>query len=137
MPPYADVSDAILDPALSHSFTVTQRPEVVVNGRSTVPNPVITTGVPGVVCASSKNDLERLPDEDRTGRHITIVTQFRLRGTAQAAGKNYKPDLIQWPEGVGSDTFIVKTVDPYPQYGPGFVQAIAASVDMQDQPTPS
>lgn len=128
---YADVSDAILDPALSTTFDVQTRPEVMVSGRSTVPNPINSIGVDGVICASSGNDLQRLPEEDRSGRNITIVTQFRLRETAPG----YKPDLITWPSKTG-DLYVVKSVDPYPQYGPGFVQAIAGAISAQDQVTP-
>ena len=133
MPPYADVSDAILDPALSDSITVTQRPEVIdAHGRSTVPAPVVTNNVAAVVCAASPNDLERLPEEDRTGRNISVITQFRLGATRQG----FKPDLITWPVGAGADSYVVKSVDPYPQFGPGFVQVIAGSIDLQDQPIP-
>lgn len=126
-----DVSDAILDTDLSTSIDVQQRPEVIVAGRSTVPAPVNNVGVAAVVCASSGNDLDRLPEEDRTGRNITIVTQFRLRATAPG----YKPDIVTWPSLTG-DLYVVKNVDPYPQYGPGFVQAIAGAISAQDAVTP-
>ena len=131
MPPYADVSDAILDPALSDAIDVQQRPEVIVAGRSTVPAPVNNVGVAAVVCAASGNDLERLPEEDRTARNISIVTQFRLRATAPG----YKPDIVTWPSGTG-DLYVVKLVDPYPKYGLGFVQAIAGAISAQDAVTP-
>lgn len=130
MPPI-DVSDAVLDTDLSTSIDVQQRPEVIVAGRSTVPNPVNNVGIAAVVCAASGNDLERLPEEDRTERNISIVTQFRLRATAPG----YKPDIITWPSLTG-DLYVVKHIDPYPQYGPGFVQAIAGAISAQDAVTP-
>lgn len=138
---FVDVGmETCLDPMLSDAFTVTRRPEVMTSkGRSSVPAPVVYTrsrrrGLPppvGVVTVASPNDLERLDDQDRAGRNISIVTRFPLQMTASYGGVKYKPDQIYWR----GDTFIVKSVDPYPQFGAGFVQAIAGSIDHQDAAT--
>lgn len=128
-----DVSSVLLDPDIASRFAVKRRIETVSNvGRS---QSAVTTipGVVGVVCAASPNDLDRLPEEDRMGRHITVVTKFRLYGPSKdAAGTRYKPDIVSWQ----GDDFVVKDLAPYPQYGSGFVQAICGSVDMIDMVTP-
>ncbi len=124
---YLDVSEALTDPMLSDLFNVIRRPETIVKGRSTV-NPVTIPNVSGVVAAAHGNDLDRLDDNQRMGRNLTIVTRFRLRGPTPG----YQPDLIVWK----GDQYLVKLVDPYPQYGAGFVQAIVGSVDSIDQPVP-
>ncbi len=66
------------------------------------------------------------------GRNLVIVTKFRLRGPAKDGSTQYQPDLITW-EG---DSYVVKTIDPYPQYGAGFIQAIVGSMDSVDQTVP-
>lgn len=125
---YLDVSDVLLDPELADIFTVIRRAEAVSSkGRSTL-TPTTIPNVIGVICAAHGNDLDRLDDSQRMGRHISIVTQFRLIGPAPGQ----QPDNIEWQ----GDTFVILTIEPYPQYGKGFIQAIAGSVDMIDQPTP-
>ena len=125
---FIDVSEVLLSPDMADSFQVTRRPEVVVAGRSTVPNPVTTDQI-GVVTMASPNDLLRLEDNDRMDRTISIVTKARLQGPAQVAGTNFKPDLVVWR----GDTYVVKSCEPYPQFGAGFVQALAGSWDSVDE----
>lgn len=120
-----DVSDILSDPDIADPFVVKRRSEVVgQNGRVSV-DVANLQGV-GVICAASPNDLKRLPDAQHTERHISIITAFRLRATAP----DYQPDLIGWQ----GDFYIVADVQPYTQYGAGFVQAICASTNYQDQP---
>lgn len=121
-----DVSDVLVDPDLASTFTVIRRTQTVNTHGRAESNEETFEDVLGVVCSASKNDLERLPDFQQTGRHISIVTQFRLL----ASGKNRQADTVVW-EG---DSFVVQYLDPYPQYGQGFVQAICGSLDSQDDP---
>lgn len=126
-----DMSDAF-GPEMMDVFDVVRRKEVIdANGRSTVPNPVTTTNVSGVVTAASKNDLDRLEDSDRMGRNIVVITPFALRGASKDGADVYKPDLVNWR----GSSYVVKALDPYPQFGPGFVQAICGSVNVVDQAT--
>lgn len=121
-----DVSDVLCDPDIADSFTVIRRAQVINNhGRATLVPQTLKNKI-GVITAASGNDLMRLPEEQRTGRNLTVVTKFRLHATVQG----FAPDLILWQ----GDYYIVKEVDPYPQYGQGFVQAIVGSIDYQDQP---
>lgn len=123
--PLLDFSFDLLDPMIAGSFDVIRRPEVVtLGGMSSVPVPVTYAGVIGVVNAAGPDDLDRLDDQDRTSRAISIVSQFKFQATVVG----YKPDLVVWH----GDTYVVVTVDPYPQYGPMFSQAIASSIDLQD-----
>ena len=124
---YLDVSDVLLDPTLTDVFTVTRRAETVNGFGESVTATSTYDGVVGVVCTASPNDLERLPEMDRMGRHLSVVTRFRLQGPAPG----FKPDLIEW----NGDAFVVEAVDPYPQYGAGFVQAIVGSIDSIDEAT--
>ncbi len=124
-----DMSDALVDPDMLDKFTVVRRPEVIApsTGRSTVPAPQTFANVRGVVASASGNDLQRLDDADRIGRNLSVITRFALRGPSKdAAGQVYKPDTIQWRGG----NYVVKHIDPYPQFGRGFVQAICGETDL-------
>lgn len=101
------------------SFDVVKRTTTLVKGR-TVVSPTTITGVKGVVTNASPNDLERLPDVQRMDHHISIVTEYVLQGAL--AGR--QPDLVVWR----GNTYQVNSVDPYPQFGPGFYQVLAGSV---------
>ena len=123
-----DVSEILVDPMLTDTFTVNRRTETISSKGRSVTTPTVIENVVGVVCAAHGNDLKRLDDSQLMGRHISIVTKFRLIGPAPG----FQADTIIWK----GDTFVVQSLDPYPQYGEGFVQAIAGSMDMTDQPTP-
>lgn len=127
MPPFLDVSEVLLDPMIADRFIVNRRVQTLDSHGRVALTSTAMNGV-GVVTASSGNDLDRLDDNQRMGRHLTIVTKFRLRGPSPG----YQPDTITWK----GDTFVVQAIDPYPQYGAGFVQAIAGSMDLLDQPVP-
>lgn len=122
--PMMDFSECVLDPMLADTFAVNRRTEIIDDFGQVNMTTRTTYNVPGIVTAAGPNDLERLDDNQRMGRHLVIVTAFRLRGPAPG----YQPDTIAWR----GDTFVVKTVDPYPQFGSGFVQVIAGSMDSED-----
>ena len=123
--PFLDVSDALLDPMLADSFTVNRRTEFIdTHGRAQVTSNVIENVI-GVVCAANPNDLERLPEDQRMGRHISIVTKFRLQGPSPS----FQPDTVVWND----DIFIIKNVEIYNRFGKGFIQAIAGSMDFVDK----
>jgi hypothetical protein len=122
--PLLDVTDVLFDPDLADTFTVQRRTNAVdAHGR---PNPAVTTfsNTIGVVDSASPNDLERLDDNQRMGRHLMVITAFALRGPSVDS----LPDQVVW----AGDTYVVKHVDPYTRYGSGFVQAIIGSIDAQD-----
>jgi hypothetical protein len=122
--PLLNVSNTVRSPMFADAIVVKRRPEVISSkGVSTVPT-VVTTPTLGVVTAANPNDLMRLEESDRTERTISIVSEFRLQATV----KGFKPDIVVWR----GDNYVVKDVQPYPQFGPGFVQALAGSIDYQD-----
>lgn len=126
--PLIDPSDILLDPDFCSLVSVIQRPEVVTDkGVSTTPANMRTDDVPGVITASSPTDRERLDDMDRTRRVMSFVTQFMLRATTPG----YKPDQILWQ----GNSYEVLNVQPYPEYGAGWIQALVGSIDRQDQPS--
>lgn len=119
-----DVSEVLTDPDFCDTFPVKRRSEVMGNnGRMSVDTKDME-GV-GVVCVASPSDLRRLPEDQRTGRAISVVTQFRLRASAP----DYQPDLVGWQ----GDFYVVSDIQPYTHFGAGFVQAICTSMSAQDQ----
>ena len=122
--PQVNVSQTVKSPMFSDGIVVIRRPEVVTSGgQSSVPSPVSTAAV-AVVTMANPDDLRRLEEFDATERTISVVTEFRLQATV--AG--FKPDIVVWR----GDNYVVKNVQPYPQFGAGFVQALAGSIDYQD-----
>lgn len=124
--PLLDVSSVLFDADFADRFTVRRRTETLdIHGRSTVQNQD-TPNVIGVVTANSPSDLDRREDYQNMTRSIGIVTQFRLRGETTST----QPDIVIWR---GSN-YLVKHVDPYPQFGKGFMQAECSSMDRVDPP---
>lgn len=120
-----DVSELLTDPDFADEFPVKRRSQVTGNnGRVSIDEKDLE-GV-GVICAASPSDLRRLPEDQRTDRAISVVTQFRLRASAP----DYQPDLVGWQ----GDFYVVSDIQPYTHFGSGFVQAICTSMSAQDQP---
>jgi hypothetical protein len=122
-------SQVVLDPLLADKFSRVRRQETVseVNGRSTV-NTIQTDNLVGVV--TMNRDIETIrqefPEVQFSTRVINVVTKANL----QAAVAGYQPDLVIWR----GDNYVVLQVSPYPQYGSGFYEAVATSIDLADQP---
>lgn len=126
---WMDMSDALLEPAFQSSFDVQRRADDVdVHGRTQI-SWTTTPGVPGVVYPSGKNDLERLPDYQRAGKTISVITKFRLQGPSQ----DLQPDYVIWPSQTG-DPYVVAHLEDYSQYGAGFILAICSTVELLPQP---
>lgn len=123
-----DLSDAF-GIELIDQFTVVRRRETVdSNGEAVIETDELDAC--GVVTRASPDDLVRLAEADLAESHITIVTQFQLRGPSRQNGtEQFKPDYVLW----AGTTFIVKTVDPYGNFGSGFCQGVAGSVESIDQ----
>lgn len=125
--PYLNPSFILLDPMIASRIKVLRYSEVVnAYGRSVETPPEEFYPVIGVLTMAGPNDLERLDDSQRMGRVISFVTKFGLRGPSSGG----QPDRIVW-EG---NEYLVHSLDPYPQYGSGFVQALAGSMDIMDTP---
>ena len=122
-----DVSEILNDPDFVDTFTVIRRAEGVSDkGRAILTLEGIAAV--GVVTMAGPNDLRRLPEAQLQDRTLSIVSKFAFFG----ASVGYQPDLIQWR----NDLYIVSVLDLYPQFGRGFTQVIAPSIDLQDVPIP-
>ena len=121
---FLDVTGILTDPDLCDSFTVLRRVQVIgSNGRVTTATSTFANIV-GVVTMSAPNELDRRDDFQVATRSISIVGKFQLYGEATA----YQPDIVVWR----GDQYLVKQVDLYPQFGPGFYQAECSSMDKTD-----
>lgn len=125
MKPTLDMSDVLASPEFNDSIRVIRRRQVTSNtGRVSY---VDTTfdDVAAVICSATPNDLERLPEAQRTYRTLSVVSRFKL----QATSPGYNADIIVWQ----GDSYVVAALDPYQRYGNGFVQVLAQSMDSQDR----
>lgn len=125
---YLDVTSVLSDPMLASRFTVRRRPEVVGDSGVSQVGEQRFTNLIGVVQNASPSDLRRLPEDQRMERHLSVITTFRLRGPSPG----FQPDVVEWD---GSD-YVVSMLEPYANFGPGFVQAICGSMTTIDPPTP-
>jgi len=118
-----DVAEVLIDPLLATQFPVLRRTQTMgSNGVASITT--LALSAIGVVTDSTPDDLDRKDDQQTMGRSLTIVTRFALRGPAPG----YQPDIVVW----AGDRFVISKVDPYPQFGRGFVQAEATSMDFID-----
>jgi len=121
--PLLDVTQILNDADFASPFTVLRRLETVDSfGRSGVTETRMRAV--GTITANSPSDLDRREDYQNMTRSITVVTRFPLRG--ETAG--YQPDVILWQ---GSN-YVVKHVDIYAHFGPGFFQVECSSMDKVD-----
>lgn len=124
-----DISIALTNPRSIAKFSVVRQVESLgVNGRASVA-PKTYPLVYGTVMAGQDNNLVQEDADTRTSKTLSIVTRFRL----QATSPGREADIVIWPIKNG-DRFKVIRVDDYSQYASGFVQAVAISINAQDQP---
>lgn len=124
--PEIDVTDVLLDADVAgQSFTVLRRQERVdqYGISSTVVQAI--SDVLGSVQPTGDNSLIREDAYDAQAKTLKVITSFRLRGVSTSAGQNYKPDQIQW----NGDTYEVRVVDDFSQFGGGMIEAECVQVD--------
>lgn len=128
MAPQLDVSEVFSCPDLMDTFRWYRQPEAVDDdGRAQVTEAAAQTGI-GQVKPASGEDLERIPEADRTNRVLAVVTQVRLRAASRDGSQDYAPDQIEWPPQSG-ERYEVKDVKPYTRYGAGFTKAIVIGIE--------
>lgn len=119
-----DVSDVLLCPEFTDNYVIQRNVETLSDmGRSIITPTKIKSF--GVVTMASGRDLQRLPDYEVLERVIKITTKTRL----QSEAKNVQPDIIIWR----GDSYVVKDIKLYPQFGQGFYSVLAASIDLTDR----
>lgn len=115
-----NVSDVLNDPELVQTIPVTRATETVGNkGRTQLATRDFT--VQGVVHPATEEQLERLPEADRSSETIAVYTATPLT----AGDETLAPDTVTWRGG----TYKVKSVMDYKDYG--FCEALAVSDTMQ------
>jgi hypothetical protein len=118
--PIIDVSELLSDPDFVQDFTVIRYTRSMVNGRV-----VDTSGsfpAVGSIQPSSGATLRLLPEAERLGSFITVVTQTKL----QPLTTTNAPDVVQWH----GNNFRVRTVNDWSDYGQGFYSAVCEMTDM-------
>lgn len=123
-----DVSFILTDPQLCSTFNVFRRKEVVDSHGYATSDPTLFPNVIGVVCSGNTNDLSRGDTYDVSSRAISVVTKFPLQGETEG----YNGDVIYWR----GSSFLVKQCDIYQQFGAGFYEAHAESMNHLDQAVP-
>jgi hypothetical protein len=118
----------LFDPLFTERFSLIRRLEVVgLNGR-TVVTEIPTDNVVGVITMNDDNEVIRqeFPEIEYATRVISIVTKTKIL----TASKGYQPDYVVWR----GDTYLARRVSPYPQFGSGFYQVVASSINLTDLP---
>lgn len=119
--PTLDVSEIIGDPEFADDFTVVRSSRVTgPNGRTVdIPSEYFTYG-----CIQPAPDraLVQLPEAERVGSFISVVTPFRLFPLTASTS----PDQIVW----NNSTYRVKLVHDWSTYGNGFVEGICELVSL-------
>jgi hypothetical protein len=126
--PMIDVSVALTSLMLVDNFQVIRRTQSVNEYGEVIITPTSLGTAYGTVNTASDNDLKRVADDQIQNKMISVVTKFMLRGV-WAGGQ---PDILVWPNNANGDNFIVVRIEDYSQIGPGFIQAICASIDTID-----
>ncbi len=119
-----DFSEVLLDPDFTDRFSVVRRKEIVSQQGRVGTEDKIFANLLGVVTMASPNDLKRLPDYQFNTRVISIVARFPFRGESTG----YQPDIINWR----ADKYLIIYIDLYPQFGTGFYQILAESIQTTD-----
>lgn len=128
--PFLDVTEVLMDPEIGEEFFVVRRAETVTSGGMSSVATKKFHAIGTITMAGS--DLERTSDMDTQPRGITVVTSFALSGVAPGR----KPDIILWsPAGSTGrgNAYEVISLEPYSNYGPGFVEAVCAAIDYVDE----
>jgi len=117
-----DVSDVLLDPDFCQEFTVTRATETVgTDGRTVASNASILCC--GVITPATAEQLERVPEADRSSEIIAVYTSTPLT----SGSSTLLPDVVDWKSG----TYRVVDVMDWTDYGVGYCVALCASAGMQ------
>ena len=132
--PYLDVTEVLSDPDLADVFEVVRRQAVVNSHGELVP--VIVQRFPavtGVCTPTGNNSLVRADAYQSQMNSLQVLTTFRIRSASKDAdGIMWMPDLVRYR----GDTFVVKSLNDFAQFGPGFVQAECIEIEWNDAPVP-
>jgi len=119
--PTLDVSEIIADPEFSDDIVVIRSSRTVgANGRVIdTPGTYYTFGC---VQPAPEIRLMQIPEAERVGSFISVVTPFRLFALTDTTA----PDQVQW----NSQVYRVKLVRDWSTYGNGFVEGICELIGL-------
>lgn len=126
--PLVDVTELLSDPDFVEDFTVVRSTRTMdQHGRVVdLPGQFSTYGS---VQPTSGSTLMLLPEAERIGGFITVVTMFPLIALSDSTA----PDRIIWH----NKTYQVKMLNDWSEYGQGFVQAVCELINMTPDYGPS
>lgn len=122
-----DMSDVVLDPAVSATPFLVRRRRDVVNdfGESELPDPPVWLPASGAVTPLGENALTREDAYQSQSSGISVITQFQLRGAGRdERGNEFQPDIIKY----NGTEYTVMVVNNWPG-GDGFVAAEAVTAE--------
>jgi hypothetical protein len=120
--PMLDISELFTDPDLAgECFTFIRTFRTPTTAGTASKQYKIIKGNVGAVYPSSDKDLEILPDEERIGSFITVVSNVRLVPLTQGTG----PDIILWDK----SHYRVMKLSDYRHYGAGTIVAICQMIE--------
>lgn len=132
--PMMDLSVVLTNPYTLDKFSVLRQIEEVNDFGETVTCQKVLSPKYGVVSPAAKNELARQVEEEHQTKSIEIITKFMLHGPASG----YQPDIVLWPitatdiNPVRPNSYMVKHVGDFSQYGPGFMVVTCESIDTID-----
>ncbi len=113
--PLLDVTELLYDPDFAQDFVVVRFIRSVSQQGLTVDSPGLFQSY-GVILPLSGAQLAMLPEAERTGSYITVITPFALYALTDTTA----PDHVQWH---GRD-YLVRTVNDWTDWGQGFTSAV-------------
>ena len=119
--PLVDVVDLLSDPDVAgEDFQVLRTTRTLINGR-TVDTPSQLSAY-GSIAPASGSQLLIIPEAERVGSFISVVTPFILQPLTNTTA----PDQVIWNGG----TYRVRTVKNWENFGQGFCEATCELVSM-------
>lgn len=119
--PLLDVSELLSDPDFADDITVIRSGRTMGTDGRVVDTPG-TYYTYGNVQPTSGASLQQLPEAERVGSFITVVTPFRLLVLTDSTA----PDQVIWQD----RNYRVKHVNDWSVYGNGFTEAICELTGM-------
>lgn len=113
--PLLDVSEVIADPDFSDDLQVIRSFRSVDNTGRTVDTPGFYDTY-GSVQPAPQASLVQIPEAERSGSYISVVTPFRLIPLTDSTS----PDQVVWQ----GRSYRVRMLRDWSTYGTGFVEAI-------------
>ena len=112
--PDIDVSDLLLDPDFTDTFTVTRQAQSVgTDGRAVIATQKFT--IQGVVTMGSMEPFEQTQESIQSRKSITVHSQFKLLDPTVG----FSPDIVTYND----NQYLVRKAYDWSRYGQGFFAA--------------